>query len=110
MEEAEIVESAHLSRACLSTWSFVGLIYFATGQKKPKILVNGYDFLLLKEQLNSTTWICSCYYHPKVERCKVRIMTTKGVAYMQGRHNHAPRSEERDYTRMASRRVKFIHQ
>ncbi|XP_030751932.1 protein tramtrack, beta isoform-like isoform X16 [Sitophilus oryzae] len=86
-----------------------GLIYFEMGQKNPKIVIEDHDFLLKKKEQKSTHWICSQYYHPKGERCKVSVITTGRNASVRGVHNHPGKVKPERKHMMYSQAVTIVH-
>lgn len=86
------------------------MIYFDVGRKKPKIVIDDYHYLLRRKDVNCTLWICAEYYHPQGERCKVSVISGKGVAYIHGQHNHKPRHGCGNYSNMKSRKITLIYQ
>ncbi|XP_063907093.1 modifier of mdg4-like isoform X31 [Zophobas morio] len=67
-----------------------GLIYFDMGTKHPKIIMEDFEYLMLRKKVEETVWICKKYFHPITERCKVRVVTSQRMAYIYGLHNHLP--------------------
>lgn len=76
------------------------------GQKKPKIVLNNYEYLMRKSEGGTTTWICNQYFHPKDERCKAKIVTSGKVAHLYGSHNHS--TKQKRFENMLSQSVTVI--
>lgn len=74
---------------------FLGVIYFDMGIKNPKLILDDFEFLLLRKKAHEVVWTCRKYFHPKIdtERCKVRIVTRKRMVTIFGKHNHLPNSK-----------------
>ncbi|XP_063907080.1 protein tramtrack, beta isoform-like isoform X19 [Zophobas morio] len=91
-----------------------GVIYFGVGDKNPKIFLDNYDYLLLKQYPDRTTWMCSSYYgrlREKNNRCRSRIVTSGKMVYVSGVHNHEPKVKNRNrYRDMLSDIVTIIRQ
>lgn len=60
------------------------------GTKHPKIIMEDFEYLMLRKKVEETVWICKKYFHPITERCKVRVVTSQRMAYIYGLHNHLP--------------------
>lgn len=60
--------------------------------KNPKIILDGYDYLMYRRMPNKTVWMCSQYYTTfKENKCKTKITTVGREAVVEGRHNHPPK-------------------
>ncbi|XP_023014990.1 uncharacterized protein isoform X46 [Leptinotarsa decemlineata] len=80
-----------------------GLIYFESGTKNPKIIVDEHDFYLEKRKETKTLWFCGMNYKTK---CKVRVTTSGSMVYVNGTHNHSVR--KRKFTNLLSKCVMII--
>jgi hypothetical protein len=83
---------------------FVGIIYFDSGIKHPKIILDNYDYKIKVRLTNKTEWICSSYYKT---RCPSRVTTTGKVAVLKGEHNHQP-NPQRKYNQMMYQIVQIV--
>ncbi|XP_044262652.1 protein tramtrack, beta isoform-like isoform X19 [Tribolium madens] len=69
-----------------------GTIYFDVAVKNPKIILDGYDYLIYRKLPHKTVWTCSQYYTTlKQNRCKTKVTTIGRQAVVEGRHNHYPK-------------------
>ncbi|XP_008198859.1 protein tramtrack, beta isoform isoform X22 [Tribolium castaneum] len=69
-----------------------GTIYFDVAVKNPKIILDGYDYLIYRKLPHKTVWACSQYYTAlKHNRCKTKVTTIGRQALVEGRHNHYPK-------------------
>lgn len=66
-----------------------GRIFFIRGRTKPKIILNGCDFKLVRTKENVTFWTCSTY---EKTRCKCRLRTTSNIVEVRCSHNHGPKN------------------
>lgn len=80
-----------------------------SGTKKPKIIVEDYDYLMRRQKMNETIWMCQKYYHPLTERCKVKIITKGNEAQIFGIHNHAPNTKIANYKNYKLSRLVTIY-
>ncbi|XP_018573616.1 protein tramtrack, beta isoform isoform X34 [Anoplophora glabripennis] len=62
-----------------------GIIYFDVGTKHPKIVFEGFDFIMHIRNPNKTTWRCSWYHKNK---CVSKLITSGRVVTVTGEHNH----------------------
>ncbi|KAK9884694.1 hypothetical protein WA026_007540 [Henosepilachna vigintioctopunctata] len=47
----------------------IDTIHFDMGTKRPKIIIEGFDYLILKREVNRTIWMCSKYFGTRTDRC-----------------------------------------
>lgn len=66
---------------------FLGKLFFITGKRYPKLLLEGHDFKVKHKVLNKTTWIC-CQY--PLTKCRMRLVTTGQDVFLREEHNHPP--------------------
>lgn len=72
--------------------------------KNPKIILDGYDYLIYRKLPHKTVWTCSQYYTTfKQNRCKTKVTTIGREALVEGCHNHEPKLIQ--YTGMMSQVV-----
>ncbi|XP_044262650.1 protein tramtrack, beta isoform-like isoform X18 [Tribolium madens] len=73
-----------------------GVIYFDSGIKHPKIILNHYDYKIKVRSGHKTRWVCSASYKTK---CRAGVTTTGKIAYIKNEHNHPP-NLNRNYDNM----------
>lgn len=78
----------HLVITYFIFYFFPGRIYFAKGRKKPKVIVEGYEFHFERSIGNATFW--SCPFYTKT-RCKCRLKTMGHTVRLNDDHNHRPK-------------------
>lgn len=62
-------------------------IYIVPGHKHPKIILDGYSFIIKQKYENKTIWRCARYAKT---HCKARFISSgKNIELMVG-HNHQP--------------------
>ncbi|XP_072393838.1 uncharacterized protein [Diabrotica undecimpunctata] len=77
----------------------LGIIYFTSGTKNPKIIVDQHDFYLENRKENKTAWFCASNRKTK---CKVRVTTSGNMVKVNGTHNHPQRCSKTDVLRSKS--------
>lgn len=88
------------------TCSISGRIYFIPGNKNPKLVLYGHDFIINRRKMDRTLWICSAYAKTS---CKSRISTSeRSVVISRHNHNHPPRFQDADLVTAKSQIVKLI--
>lgn len=60
---------------------------YLTGQRTPRIILNGYIYGINRRYQNKTFWLCSFYTKTK---CTARVTTSGTTAKLSNRHNHPP--------------------
>lgn len=87
-------------------------VYFDSGNKNPKLIVDGQTYRVLKKYDHKTVWRCTEYFGTRTDRCKSRITTTgKNVVISSDLHNHVivPKSDKLDH-RMQCSNVNIIRE
>ncbi|XP_045468602.1 protein tramtrack, beta isoform-like isoform X32 [Harmonia axyridis] len=82
-------------------------IYFDMGTKRPKIILDDFDYLILKRDVNKTIWMCSKYFGNRTDRCKSRLVTSGKVVQVSGVHNHSPKVYTR-FKNLLSQKVQIV--
>lgn len=79
--------------------SFLILLYvlgkkakiYLTGNRRPRIFLNGYMYGINRRYQNKTFWLCSWYTKTK---CTARVTTSGTTARLSNEHNHPPSEDK----------------
>lgn len=82
-------------------------VYIQIGLKKPKLVVDGQDFLCAEKKTDRTIWRCNQYYWYQLTRCKVKVITKGTTVEVVGEHNH-PLKMKKLESNAVTRRVTII--
>lgn len=88
-----------------------GYIYFDVATKNPKIILDEYEYLIYRKEVNKTVWMCNRYFKSKENRCKSRLVTTGRIVTVSAdQHNHEHSVKPERYKNMLSQAVTIIRE
>ncbi|XP_044262663.1 protein tramtrack, beta isoform-like isoform X29 [Tribolium madens] len=70
-----------------------GAVYFISGSKYPKLVLDKFDYSFQHQNKNKTRWRCTWYFR---NRCKAALFTYGKVVEIHNEHNHEPNTETID--------------
>ncbi|XP_044262656.1 protein tramtrack, beta isoform-like isoform X23 [Tribolium madens] len=82
-----------------------GLVYFTSGKKYPKLILDRNIFIIASKFDGQTKWRCSLNTR---SRCKVRLLSYGKTVELKGTHNHPPMLQEKDFVNLASHEITLI--
>ncbi|XP_008198869.1 protein tramtrack, beta isoform isoform X32 [Tribolium castaneum] len=79
-----------------------GVVYFISGSKHPKLVLDKFDYFFQHQNENKTRWRCSSYFRT---RCKAALFTYGKVVEVHNEHNHQPTTETIDCSSLPTHNV-----
>lgn len=82
-----------------------GKVYFTRGHKYPRLILDGYIYIIRSKLQEKTVWRCS--WHTRM-KCRVRLVTYGRIAEIYNEHCHQPQISHKKETGIISYQIVTI--